>query len=108
MSKYHAQKTFYKGHKYDSKKEAKRAEELSAMEAMGDIKNLRRQVKFELIPSQYIDGKCVERACNYFADFVYEVNGKTIAEDVKGFKTPDYIIKRKLLLQKFGLRIHEV
>jgi len=50
----------------------------------------------------------VERACFYIADFVYSQDRKVIVEDTKGFKTKDYIIKRKLMLHKYGIRIKEV
>jgi ABC-type sulfate transport system substrate-binding protein len=66
------------------------------LQRAGQIKDLQRQVKFELIPKQ--DG---ERACNYIADYVYTENGQTIVEDAKGLATKDYIIKRKLFKQKY-------
>lgn len=78
------------------------------LERAGAIQNLRRQVKYELIPSQRIAGKVVERACTYTADFVYQENGQDVVEDTKGFKTPEYIIKRKLMLWRYGIRIREV
>ena len=92
---------------HDSKKEAKRAQELWLLQRAGKISNLRQQVSFELIPAQYIDGRCVERSCRYVADFVYEMDGKTVVEDTKGFKTPEYVIKRKILLWRYGIRIKE-
>jgi hypothetical protein len=65
-----------------------------------------------LIPSQYavVDGKrkCIERECSYVADFVYYVNGQQIVEDTKGYRTPEYKIKRKLMLSVYGIRIKEV
>jgi hypothetical protein len=81
---------------------------LSLLERAGAIADLQRQVKFELIPSQRVDGKVAERPCTYVADFVYQEGGKTVVEDTKGFKTKDYIIKRKLMLQVHGIRIREV
>ena len=93
---------------YDSKKEAARARELRFLQMDGQIRNLQEQVKFELIPSQRENGKVVERACSYVADFVYERNGQQVVEDTKGFRTKDYIIKRKLMLQVHGIRISEV
>ena len=72
------------------------------------IKELKRQVKFELIPSQRIDGKVVERACCYIADFVYIRNGRFVVEDAKGVRTKEYRIKRKLMLYIHGIRITEV
>lgn len=55
---------------HDSQKEANRWAELKLLERVGLIKDLRRQVEYELIPAQYVDGKCVERAVKYKADFV--------------------------------------
>lgn len=102
-SKYGNKKTY--GH--DSKKEAVRARELMLLQRAGKISCLQQQVTFELIPAQYINGKCVERAVKYVADFVYAQDGKTVVEDVKGFKTPEYVIKRKLMLYVHGIRILE-
>lgn len=78
------------------------------LEKTGAIQNLHRQVKFELIPPQRIDGKVVERAASYRADFLYQQGDELICEDVKGFKTPEYILKRKLMLWRHGIRIKEV
>lgn len=108
-SKYRAKKTEVDGIAFDSKKEAKRFMELELLVKNGAISNLQRQVKFELIPSQKIDGKVAERACSYVADFVYkDKEGNTIVEDTKGFRTADYIIKRKLMLYMHGIKIVEV
>lgn len=109
MSKYNSKKTVVDGQKFDSKKEARRYQELLLLEKAGEIKNLSRQVKFVLIPSQRDEnGKVVERECSYKADFVYEEDGKTVVEDVKGFRTKEYIIKRKLMMWRYGIRIREV
>lgn len=107
-SKYGNRKVIRDGMTFDSAKEARRWSELSLLERAGAIQNLQRQVKYELIPSQRIAGKVVERACTYIADFVYEENGQTVVEDTKGYKTPEYIIKRKLMLWVHGIRIREV
>ena len=107
-SKYNAQKARIDGITFDSKAEAERYAQLVLLQRACKIAYLQRQVEFELIPAQYIDGKCVERACKYKADFVYIENGKRIVEDVKGLKTKDYIIKRKLMLYVYGIRIKEV
>ncbi len=94
---------------YHSKREAKRAAELKALQLAGEINVLMQQYEFTLIPAQYKDGKCIERACKYIADFVYEDSeGRRIVEDVKGMKTPAYIIKRKLLLYVHGIQVREV
>lgn len=107
-SKYRNKKVVVNGITFDSKKEARRYTELLLLERAGAIQELRRQVKFELIPSQRYDGKVVERPCAYVADFVYRENGNLIVEDTKGLKTRDYIIKRKLMLYLCGIRIREV
>lgn len=102
MSKYHNKKSGG----FDSLKERKRYYELRLLERAGKISGLTCQVRFELIPAQYKNGKCVERACNYIADFTYWENGNFVVEDCKGFKTDVYKIKRKLMLQK-GYQIRE-
>lgn len=107
-TKYHSQKTVVDGITFDSRKEANRYQELKLLERMGEISDLRRQVKYELIPVQRIEGKLAERACSYVADFVYLENGKLVVEDTKGYRTPDYIIKRKLMLHIHGIRIREI
>lgn len=109
MSKYRSKKTEVDGIVFDSLKEARRYQQLKLMEKAGIICNLKRQVKYELVPAQYIDEKCVERAVTYTSDFEYDdVNGKHIVEDTKGVRTKDYIIKRKLMLHKYGIYIREV
>lgn len=110
MSKYNAQKTTVDGITYDSRKEAQRAQELRLMLKAGIISNLREQVPYELIPAQKNEyGKVIERAVIYKADFVYDdEKGKTVVEDTKGVRTKEYIIKRKLMLYEYGIRIREV
>jgi hypothetical protein len=99
---------------YASKKEAKRALALKLMQSAGQIRNLREQVPFVLIPSQRDSfGKLVERPCSYIADFVYDefsashVGYRHVVEDCKGMRTPAYIIKRKLMLFLHKIRIRE-
>ena len=117
--KYGNRKTEVDGIEFDSRKEAARYLELALLQRAGEIKNLRRQVKFILIPAQHEapdpaakkpkPGKLIERECAYFADFVYEDReGTTVVEDTKGLRTKEYIIKRKLMLERFGIRIREV
>ena len=96
---------------YASKAEARRAAELKLLERAGKIENLGEQVKYEIIPRQKgPDGKVIERACHYIADFVYTdaATGMEIVEDCKGFRTPEYVIKRKLMLCLHGIRVKEV
>ena len=100
------------GNVYDSQKEYNRYLELCAAERAGLIRNIDRQVPFDLIPRQMEDGKVIERALKYYADFVYEEkNGdrwRLVVEDVKGVKTDVYKIKRKLMLYLHNIRIREV
>lgn len=112
-SKYHNSKIFIDGIKFDSKREAKRYSELKILETAGKISDLKLQQKFILIPAQYEcrngkKGKCVERECAYKADFSYLENGEIVVEDVKGFRTDVYKIKRKLMLHVHGIRIKEI
>lgn len=106
--KYHNKKIVSLDGKFDSQREYERWGELKLLQRAGEISNLQRQVKFRLIPAQKIDGKVVERECAYIADFVYVKDGKPVVEDAKGFKTKDYIIKRKLMLERYGVQIKEV
>lgn len=117
----------YKNHKievdglvFDSQKEARRWQELKLLEAAGEISELQRQVKYTLIPAQrepdktgkrggVIKGKLIEREIAYIADFAYkDKDGAQIVEDVKGVATPEYILKRKMMLYFHGVQISEV
>ncbi len=111
MSKYGAKKVTYDGKTFDSQKEAQRYAELRLLERGKVISGLECQKTFVLIPNQKDEnGKVIERAVKYVADFTYTdtKTGKWIVEDTKGFKTKEYIIKRKLMLHKYGIRIREV
>ena len=90
------------GQVFDSVKEFHRWGCLRLLERSGAIKDLKRQVKFELIPKI---GD--ERPCNYIADFTYMENGELVVEDVKGVRTDAYKIKKKLMLWVHGIRIKE-
>lgn len=107
-SKYNSRKTVVDGITFDSAKEAQRYRELTLLEKAGVISGLTRQQAFTLLPNQKIDGKVVERAVKYVADFCYYRDGEYIVEDTKGFRTADYIIKRKLMLYTQGIQIKEV
>lgn len=107
-NKYNSRKVETKDGKFDSKAEFERWKQLKQMQKDGEIHQLKRQVKFELIPAQKINGKTIERACSYIADFTYYYKGSFVVEDVKGHKTPVYNIKKKLMLERHGIRIQEV
>lgn len=126
--KYRNKKDEVDGIEFDSKKEAKRYTELSALLQAGDITDLQLQREFELIPAQYEtyerygkrgkrlqDGKrCIEKSCVYKADFCYMQDGQLVVEDVKGCRDPrsagyaKFAIKRKLMLWRYGIKIIEV
>lgn len=122
--KYGNIKTVVDGIVFDSIREAQRYQYLKLLEDAGDISNLRLQVKYELIPTQretctavYTKGskkglqklgRVLEKECSYIADFVYEENGETVVEDVKGRRTEVYNIKKKLMLYRYGIRVREV
>jgi hypothetical protein len=110
MSKYHSKKITRDGITFDSKKEYERFRELKLLEQAGKIVDLKRQVEFVLLPSQRDPKtkKVIERPCKYIADFAYYRQGEYIVEDTKGFRTADYIIKRKLMLWVHGIRIKEL
>lgn len=107
-SKYGSRKVTIDGVTYDSLKEYHRFCDLKLMQRAGIITGLQRQVKYELIPTQRINGKVIERPVNYYADFVYKMDRQLVVEDIKGYKTPEYVIKRKLMLSVYGIQIHEV
>ncbi|MDN0033292.1 DUF1064 domain-containing protein [Oscillibacter valericigenes] len=120
FSKYHAQRVDTGHLHFDSKKEARRFDSLALMEQAGEIKDLRLQVDFTLQEAYTTtDGQRV-RAIRYRADFTYlrrtkpDVTGQVywllIVEDVKsrGTRTKEYLIKRKMMADKFGIDIREV
>ena len=126
-SKYYNKKVVVDGYEFDSRKEANRFCELRLLLRAGKISNLQLQKEYELIPAQYevvptgelytrgerkgdLKTKriCIEQAVNYVADFVYTENNKTVVEDTKGVKTEKYIIKRKLMLWRHGIKIKEL
>ena len=96
-SKYNAKKTEYNGVMYDSKKEAHRAWELDMLLKAGEIQDLIRQPRFKL------------KYCTYIADFAYTTKAREyIVEDVKGFKTDIYKLKKKMLKAEYGIEVREI
>lgn len=106
--------------RFDSAKEARRYDELIALERAGQIRDLRLQVDFTL-QEAYTDGEGRRvRAIRYRADFTYQKpsfidrDGETcwalVVEDVKSraTKTKQYAMKRKMMQEHFGIYIQEV
>lgn len=122
--KYGNTKITVDGIQFDSKREAARYQELKLLERAGVISLLQRQTKFQLIPDQHAPsnavytkgprkgqrkpGKLLEHECSYIADFCYIQNGETVVEDAKGYRTEVYKIKKKLMLERYGIQIREV
>lgn len=117
-SKYGNRKVVRDGIKFDSEREAARFGELKVLQSAGNIRNLRLQVNFTLVEGyKTIEGKRIKPMV-YRADFVYEratepdCNGTVYwlreVEDAKGMKTKDYLLKKKLMQDKYGITIREV
>ncbi len=117
-SKYGNRKVVRDGIKFDSEREATRFAELKVLRAMGRIRDLRLQANFTLVEGYTtIEGKRIKPMV-YRADFTYERatepdrNGTVYwlreVEDAKGTKTKDYLLKKKLMQDKYGITIREV
>lgn len=104
--KYNNRRCEIDGETFDSQMERDRWLNLRLLERASEISQLRRQVAYELIPAQKRLSGGVERACSYVADFVYlDKAGRTVVEDVKGAVTPEFRLKRKLMLQVHGVEV---
>jgi hypothetical protein len=100
-NKYGAKRKKVDGITFHSTWEADRYSELKIMEKAGLISQLNLQVKYPL----KVNGALVS---NYIADFVYyDRESNEITEDAKGVKTPEYRLKKKLLLAIYGIEIYE-
>ena len=123
-SKYHSKKIKAPdGEIFDSRKEYKRWCDLTLLERAGEITNLQRQVPYLLIPEHREPdligprggrrkGRIIERRLEYIADFTYEEllpdgSWVYVVEDCKGMRTREYIIKRKLMLHVYNIRLRE-
>ena len=108
-NKYNNTKVEYKGIKFDSIKEMKHYQLLEYLQRIGEIKELKLQVPYELIPKYKINNKTV-RKTTYIADFTYITtkDDKLHIVDTKGFKTDVYRLKKKLFEYKYGVEVEEV
>ena len=94
---------------FDSKAEHKRWQYLALLERAGEIRELRMQVPFVLIPAQVAPDGLKIKPTVYVADFTYiDGNGELVVEDPKGCSTPEWKIKRKLMLQVHGIWVREI
>ena len=87
-NKYNAIPQVVDGHRFPSRREAKRYTDLKLLQRAGRIHDLRIQVAYPLKVDDQIIGK-------YVADFVYWEGSTEIVEDCKGFRTPLYKWKKK-------------
>lgn len=119
--KYGNKKTPIDGHIFDSKKEAERYIQLRAMQKQGDISGLELQKKFILIPTQRgpdiigprggrKPGELIFSEISYTADFVYydERSKGFVVEDVKGYRTDVYKLKKAMMYWIHGIEVREV
>ena len=104
--KYNAHRTTVDGHTFASTREAERYSELRLLEQAGAITDLKLQPRFLLQPGFKHQGEKI-RPVYYVGDFAYVEGKRFIVEDVKGFKTPEYKLKRKMFLFAYrGTYVH--
>lgn len=101
-NKYHNKKTEVDGILFDSKREARRYQELRLLEKAGEIQDLLLQPSFDLIVQ---GGKVIGK---YYADFKYRMGTKVVIEDAKGAKTDVYRLKKKIVEAVHMVKIVEV
>lgn len=107
MNKFGNTKVKVDGIPFDSMKEARRYRELKLLERAGLIEELEIKRRFELIPK-----KGHEQPAYYTCDFAYRdpKSGLLVVEDVKSeaTKTQVYVLRRKLMYQRYDIQIREV
>lgn len=102
--KYGAKKAVVDGIPFDSRREARRYQQLRLLERAGQIRDLELQPVFRL---HALGGGEVAK---YIADFRYVdvPTGHTVIEDAKGVRTAVYRLKRRLVLAEYGISVREV
>lgn len=120
-SKYHSRKTVVNGITFDSKKEADRYQQLRILQQAGEIRHLKLQVEYPLVFAfRRADNGERVRPLTYRADFAYEKRVRTmgnageavstwatVIEDCKGVRTVGYKMKKKLMLERWGIDVTE-
>jgi len=112
--KYGAKPTTVDGIRFASKAEAKRYSELKLLEKAGEIIGLKLQPKFDIHVAAFVRDcppgvRHPQKVCSYIADFAYyDKSGVAIFEDAKGFKTPMYRLKKKMVEAEYGIQITEI
>lgn len=104
--KYNNTKVTIGARTFDSQKEAKRYKELLMLSRGRRIQDLQCQVSFDLIPAQKINGR-THRKIRYIADFVYTEDGNQVVEDVKGYRTKEYALKKRMMKLFYNIDIRE-
>ena len=99
-SKYKNKRIEVDGVMFDSMAEARRWKQLLLLERAGKITRLERQVKFPIVLND-------QHMFTWIADFVYYEGLVKVTEDVKGYKTPVYKMKKKLVECLYGFKILE-
>ena len=106
MSKYNNKKCEYNGIKFDSQMELKFYLHLLELQKDGIVRDIHLQPSYELLEAYEIEGKKV-RPINYKADFkVIYTDGHEEVIDIKGFTTPDFLIKKKIFQHKYKTTLH--
>lgn len=90
ISKYKAKPVYLNNVRFMSIGEAKRYSKLAYLETSGEIQKLELQPRFKILVNSF-------KICDYVADFIYTYQSQTIVEDTKGYETPDFKIKLKLM-----------
>ena len=101
-NKYGNRKVLLDGYSFDSVKEANRYKELMMLQKCGEINGLKLQPVYVLLDGFDYKGKRI-RAIKYIGDFEYieSKSGEKVLEDTKGFKTKDYLLKAKMLKNRY-------
>lgn len=121
-NKYLNKKTEIDGIVFDSRREAKYYLYLKNLLESDKIRDLQRQVPYELVPAVWEDKivhlktkdktvrRQVQRPITYIADFVYVdcTDNATKVIDCKGFRTKEYMLKKKMMRAFKGIDIIEV
>ena len=105
--KYGAKRVVVDGITFASKREAARYRQLQLLVRAGAITDLRLQLAFAITVVNLETGE-LQVVSKYLADFVYLRDGHQVVEDCKGFKTPVYALKKRLVEAIHGVRIAEV
>jgi hypothetical protein len=101
-AKYNNKRTEIDGITFDSKREARRYQELKMLQLTGDIQDLILQPSFDLIVQ---GGRVIGK---YYADFKYRQGNRVIVEDVKGVRTDVYRLKKRIVEAVHNIKITEV